>query len=80
MIIEIFILVLLLLKGFELISLSWTVAIVISLALIIVEIQIRQNNKALLNGFMMGAGVIDDRIDDIEYQLDSKQDRNEPNM
>ena len=77
--IEIFILALIALKALGLISISWTVVIVISLALILVKIRLYQNKKALLDGLLSGAKFVDDKLDDIEYRLDSKQDRNESN-
>lgn len=75
--IEIFVVLLLILKGLGFISISWTTAIVISVAMILVEVRLYQNRKALINGLMSGAKVVDDKLEDIEFRLNSKQDRDD---
>jgi hypothetical protein len=75
MIIEIFIVILLALKFFGVIDISWTVVTVVSVALVMVEIKSALDKKALLNGVLGGSKIITDKIDDIEFRLESKQDR-----
>lgn len=75
MIIEFFIAALLALKAFGFLEISWTTTCVISFALVAVDIQMYFNKKALLNGLVNGAKVIDNKLEDFEFRLESKQDR-----
>lgn len=75
MIVEVFIVLLVVLKTLSLLDVSWTTTIVISLSLIVVEIRINQERKALMASLNGGLGIIADKVEDIEFRLDSKQDR-----
>jgi hypothetical protein len=75
MILGIFVISLLALKAFSIISVSWTVAIIISAALIAVDISFYFHKKHLLAVIMRVADAADNVIGELEYQIDSKEDR-----
>ena len=75
MILEIFIILLLISKSIGLIDLSWSITIVILLSLSAVALQLELNKRAILKGLLSGAQVVDDRLDDFEYRLNQKQDK-----
>lgn len=75
MVVDIFIILLIVLKALGLVDISWTLTLIIALSLLAVSIQMSINKKSLLNGLLNGAKVIDDKLDDFEIKLNSKQDR-----
>ncbi len=75
MIIEIYIVLLVVLKITGLVDISWTVTAVISSALIVVAIQLHLDKRSLTNGLLNGAKIIDSKLDDFEFRLSAKEDR-----
>ena len=75
MILGLFVISLLALKALSVISVSWTVAIIISAALIAVDISFYFHKKHLLAVITRVADAADKVIDDLEYQIDNKEDK-----
>lgn len=75
MIIEIFIVLLITAKFFGVVDVTWTIACVICFALISISIQMYLNRKSIYATTIQMAQTIDTKLDDLEFRLESKEDR-----
>lgn len=74
---EAFVVILLILKWFGVINISWTTAIVVSVAVIVIEIRIYLVHKALAKGLIGVADVVDANFTKTISRLNLKEDKHD---
>lgn len=74
MVFEIFAGTLVALKALDVITVTWTFVVIICLALFAVEIRLSMQRKVMLDLIRDVARKADDVVDDLQYQIDNKQD------